>query len=108
MSSVAKNRRASLVALLNIAVTTVRSLTGGNVRKVLLDSDVRITPGVTKGQVLSDYMVYATPAGQEWRAPLVLSLIEVRSQNWIVQFEEETGNLQEDEATVIINNVCVS
>ena len=108
LSSVAKNRRESLVALLNSAVTTVRSLTGGNLRKVLLDSDVRITPGVTKGQVLSDYRVYETPAGQEWRAPLVLSPIEVRNQNWVVQFEEETGILQEDEATLIINDVCVS
>ena len=62
----------------------------------------------TLGQVLTDYRVYATPAGQEWRAPLVLSLIEVRNQNWVVQFEEETGILQEDEATLIINDVCVS
>ena len=108
LSSVAKNRRQALVTLLNTVKSDCRSLTGGNLRKILLETGVKVQPGVTKGYVLSHYRVYETPAGQEWRVPLLQSLLEIRDDRWSLQFDEETGNLNADEITTLINNVCVS
>ena len=96
------------MALLNTVKSDCRSLTGGNLRKILLETGVKVQPGVTKGYVLSSYRVFETPVGQEWRVPLLQSLLEVRDERWSLQFDEETGNLSADEITVLINNVCVS
>ena len=94
-------------SLLNIIKDTCRSITGGNLRKILLDSNVQITPGITKGWELSNYVVHETPVGEEWRLPLLVSLLEIRDSNWAVNFDEEVGSLKEDEITNLISSVCV-
>ena len=108
LSFLAKNQRQALVTLLNTVKSDCRSLTGGNLRKMLLETGVKVQPGVTKGYLLSQYRVYETPAGQEWRVPLLQSLLEIRDNRWSLQFDEETGNLNADEITTLIDNVCVS
>ena len=75
---------------------------------MLLDTGVRIEPGVTKGHVLKDYHVYETPVGQEWRLPLLQSLIEIRDDRWSLQFDEETGDFSNDDIIELLNNVCIS
>ena len=108
LSSIANNRRQALVSLLNSVKTTCRSLTGGNLRILLLETDVLVVPGVTRGHVLTDYRVYKTPEGQEWKVPLLVSLLQIRDDTWSVNFDEETGQFSDDEITELINNVCIS
>ena len=108
LSFLAKNQRQALVTLLNTVKSDCRSLTGGNLTKILLETGVKLQPCVTKGHVLSSYRVYETPAGQEWRVPLLQSLHEIRDDRWSLQFDEETGNLYADEITTLIDNACVS
>ena len=107
LGSIAKNRRQELVHLLNIVKDTCTSVTGSNLRKILLDSEVLITPGKTKGFELANYRVHKTPVGEEWRLPLLVSLLEIRNSNWEIDFDEEAGNLKEDEITNLISTVCV-
>ena len=64
-------------------------------------------PGVTKKVVLRNYRVYETPEGEEWRLPLLVSLLEIRDSRWGLQFDEEMGQIGEDDITMMINNVCV-
>ena len=108
LSSVANNRRDALVALLKTVSTTCRSLTGSNLRVLLLDTGVAVVPGVTKGHVLSNYRVYSTPQDQEWRLGLLVSLLELREDRWSLQFDDETGQFGGNEVNVLINNVCTS
>ena len=108
LSSVANNSRQALVSLLNSVKNTCASLTGGNLRVLLLDTEVLVIPGVTKGHVLQNYRVYETPEGHEWKLPLLTSLLEIRDDRWGLQFDEETGQLSEDEVTHMINNVCIN
>ena len=107
LGAIAKNRRHELVHLLNIVKDTCSSLTGANMRKVLLDSNVRIIPGKTKGFELANYIVNKPPVGEEWRLPLLVSLLEIRDSNWELNFDEEVGNFKEDEITNLISTVCV-
>ena len=44
----------------------------------------------------------------EWKLPLLTSLLEIRDDRWGPQFDEETGQLGEDEVTHMINNVCIN
>ena len=52
-------------------------------------------------------MVHKPPAGEEWRLPLLVSLLEIRDSSWELNFDEEVGNLKEDEITNLISTVCV-
>ena len=97
LSSLHNNRRPELRALLNLVKNNCNSITGGNIRKVLIDTGLYIVPGVTKGQALNNYRVYETPEGQEWRLPLLTSLLELRDSRWEL-----------DDFSVMINDVCVS
>ena len=84
-----------------------RSITGGNIRKVQLDSNIRIEPGVMNGPVINNYQVYQAPEGQEWRIPLLVSLLELRDSRWELLYDEESDKFSEDDVTFMINNVCI-
>ena len=90
LKSVSNNRRSALRSLLNITKNTCKSFTGLNLRRILLDTGVKIVPGITSGCSLINYRVYKVPEGEEWRLPLLVSLIEVRDSRWTIQFDEET------------------
>ena len=104
----ATNRRPALTALLRIVTETRRSWTGQNIRKILLDTNVTVVPGVTRAHDLSDYRVHETPAEENWRLGLLVSLLEVRDARWNVLFDDESGHLSEDETSMMINDVCTS
>ena len=57
---------------------------------------------------VSDYRVHETPAEENWRLGLLVSLLEVREARWSVTFDEESGQLNEDETSAMINDVCTS
>ena len=56
--------------------------------------------------MLNNYIVYETPEGQEWRLPLLVSLLELRESRWELLYNDETERLNEDEISVMINDVC--
>ena len=108
LSSIATNRRQALVSLLDSVKSSCLSLTGGNLRKILLDTKVAIEPGVTTGNSLKNYRVYKTPTDQVWRIGLLKSLVEIRDERWCVDFDEETEQLGTKEINDLITNVCIS
>ena len=107
LGPIAKNRRQEIVHLLNVVKDTCASITGGNLRKILQDTNVRVIPGRSKGFELRNYVVHKTPVGEEWRLPLLVSLLEIRDSNWEINFDEEAGGLNEDEITNLISSVSV-
>ena len=91
----------------------MRSQVGGNLRKIFLDSDVQIVPGVTRPSDLNNYCVYPVPEDEAYRLPLLQSLLEIRNENWAVIFNEENGDehddeLEENDIITMINDVCSS
>ena len=76
-------------------------------RRIHQDTNVCVLPGKTKGWELNEYIVHKTPVGEEWRLPLLVSLLEIRDSNWEVNFDEEVGGFKEDEITNLISTVCV-
>ena len=69
------------------------------------------TPGHTSPDVLRNYRVYSAPDGQEYRLPLLVSLMEIRSDNWSIIFNEESDEFEEaneNDLLMMINEVCSS
>ena len=92
----------------------VRSLVGGNLRQILLETQVLVVPGVTRPSELNNYCVYPVPEDEAYRLPLLQSLLEIRNDNWAVIFNEENGGdehddeLEENDIITMINDVCSS
>ena len=99
-----------MTSLLSMVTETRQSWTGQNIDQILLDTAVAVVPGVTVtwAHDLSNYPVYQTPAEEEGRNGLLVSLLEVRDARWNIMFDEESGQLSKDKTTAMINDVCTN
>ena len=78
-----------------------------NIRCILNQTGTLIIPGKTGQGSLSEYNVYNIPSGEEWRVPLLKSLIEIREKRWEVQFSEEGDEtLNDDAIKLMIDRAC--
>ena len=104
LSVLRKNKRSFIRTLYTIVQADVRTLTGSNIRRVLLDTN--LDPRSSSKYLLSDWRAYE-PA-DTWTVPLLASLLEMRQDNWEVLFdvEDETITLEDDEITFMVEALC--
>ena len=108
VGSIDENRRNGVRALLNITKNNVQSVTGGNLRRILLETDIKVVPGQTKPSMLQCHTVYKTPEDKEWLIPLLTSLLEIRDERWQLIFDEESEDgLLFDHISETINQLCI-
>ena len=107
VSSLAKNKRPSIRALFKHVAKSVNSFTGSNLRHIMLETGVSISPGITTPHALKSHRVYNVPVHEEWRVSLLKSLLELRKDHWEVLFDEEEG-LMPSEVQTMIEDVCKS
>ena len=104
-----KSDRDNLKSLLNTVKNDVRSQTGANIKRIFLDTGVRIIPGVTLPSVLSGVSAYKVEECERWRYPLLQSLLQVREDQWEIRFdEEEEVCFDEDDISDMIHETCTS
>ena len=98
------NKKSFIRTLFDIVSSDVKTLTGSNVRKILLDTG--LDPCQEVKRKLSTWRVY--PSVDTWTVPLLSSLLELRADNWQVTFdvEEEGETLAEEEIEFMITAVC--
>ncbi len=70
------------------------------------ETNVVVLPGVTKSRELRNWLLYSPAEEEDWRLPLLVSMLEVRDNRWEVKFDEEEEDLGNDEAQAIIDDVC--
>ena len=71
----------------------------------------QIVPGRTKQSDLQHYTVYQVPEEELWRLSILESLMEIRSDNWSVIFneeEEEEDDLGENDIEAMIYEACTT
>ena len=108
LDSLVKNRRQSIVSLVKEVSNVANSVTGSNIRHILNETGTLIVPGKTMKFALNNYEVYSVPSKEEWRIPLLSSLIEMKEKRWIVQFDEEDdGTLNDDAINLMIERACI-
>ena len=72
---------------------------------------INVTPGITSPGQFSNCRVYEVPEGDEWKLPLLHSLLEIRSENWEILFNEEeerSDDLDGDDLSTMIEEVCTA
>ena len=108
LESLVKSTKPAVQALVKRTHKDVRTHTGANIRHILLETGILVTPGETKSFILNELCVYEVPKEHEWKKGLLISLLEIRDSKWMVQFDEESENFNEDEVQLMIDNVCTS
>ena len=109
VNTLANTSRECVGSLFRYVIDDVRSQVGSNIRKIFIDSGLLIVPGQTRPSALSNYTVYPTPEGEEYRIPLIQSLREILCDNWTIIFNEEDGDVEQMEANEIqmmIDELC--
>ena len=105
LSVLKKNKRLFIRTLFSIVTGDVKTSTGSNVRKILLDTG--LDPRCMSRHQLSGWRVYQ-PA-DDWSVPLLVSLLELRNDNWVVNFdiEDEADTLTDQEIDFMVEAVCM-
>ena len=96
-------------ALLEIVKTDQRYTTGSNIRDILMETGIQISPRNTDKTKLQSFTVYDIPDEAKWKIPLLKSLIEIRDQRWEILFNEEENELRisNDNVTAMIDQLCI-
>ena len=103
LKSVALNRRPALRCLYSIVKNDVKTMTGSNIRTILVESQV--DPRSLETHALKDWRVY--PQCDVWTVPLLRNLLEIRANNWEVVYNDETEEVATDEdISFMISAIC--
>ena len=86
-------------------VNDVRSVTGSNLRSILLNTGVQVVSGNTLTSAMKDKTLVEVPIGEEWKVPLVHSLLEIRAGEFKLEFDDSDGN---EVAEDVLLHVCTS
>ena len=85
----------------------MRSTTGGNLRKIFLDTGVQVIPGVTNKADICNFRVYKYDEKEHWRLPLLVSLLEIQNDNWEVLFnDDDEDHIDENDVKEMIESIC--
>ena len=103
ISMIRKNERPVIRALYSISANDVRTTTGCNIRKIQLHTGLDPMDISKKG--LSGWRVY-TPI-DSWTVPLLSSLLQLRSDAWVVNFDPEQDEVLGDaDIQFMIESIC--
>ena len=108
IDSLVNNKRPTIRSLFKIVSKSVLSVTGSNMRYIMMKTHVPVIAGNTKPQAIKTNRVYTVPDHEEWRIPLLRSLLELRNKQWEVLFDEEEGQLMPNEIQMMIEEVCIT
>ena len=71
---------------------------------------MRISPGVTHQSELFDIAVYKVDDEQQWRIPLLQSLLMIRDDQWEIRFNDgdDQISVEDDDIEEMIHDVCTN
>ena len=96
-----KSKKIALKKMLNVIKYDTQSVTGKNLREIMLLVDKCEVSDVTPDDLLK-IKYKSIPENEEWRIPLLNELIEVKMDKYQVK------GFSEDEIQHILNNICIS
>ena len=98
------NKRLFIRSLFDIVSGDANSPTGSNVKQIFRKTG--LDPRHEAQHQYSNWRVY--PPADDWTVPLLTSLLEIRYENWEVNFdtEEEMEPLEDTEIDFMIAAVC--
>ena len=85
----------------------VRSLTGSNLRSILVNTGVQVLPGVTLAAAVKKHTLCKVPDMEKWKIPLLHSLLAVKADKFEILFDDEDQEAEEiNIGREILENIC--
>ena len=108
-TSIYKSSKPAVKFLFSLAASDVRSVTGSNLRSILVNTGVQVIPGVSRAAQVKKHTLFVVPEEEKWKIPLIHSLLSVRAGEFEIPFdeidpEENEPNIGDD----ILDNICTS
>ena len=75
----------------------------------MVNTGVQVVPGVTKVSAVKNHTLFKVPDGDEWKVPLLHSLLAVRAGDFDITFEDNDADDNEhDVGNDILVHMCTS
>ena len=87
-NAIKKSSKPFVKFLFSVAAADVRSLTGSNMRSILVHTGVQVIPGVTKAAEVKKHTLFMVPEREKWKVPLLHSLLAVRAGDFEIPFDD--------------------
>ena len=108
ITNLLNNRRSIVRALGSSACKDIRTLTGRNLHSMKEDTKIVVRPGITSYIELLTWRTYQPPENQEWKLPLMISLLEIRDSNWEVLFDDDLESIGPNIIQIFLDNICIN
>ena len=107
VNAILKTSKPFLKFLLRTVSKDVRSVTGSNLRSIMVNNGVHAVPGVTQASAIRLRGLQEVPAGEEWKVPLLHSLLDIRAGEFQLSFDEHDDH-DDVIADDLLVHVCTS
>ena len=108
INSIHNSSKPALRYLYSISASDVRSVTGSNLRSILVNTGLQAIPGTLQSEAIKKHILHDVPIGEEWKIPLIHSLLEVQAGATQILFDEDDCGGTETLARDILHNICVT
>ena len=107
VNAINKSNKPALRFLLALSKSDVRTLTGANLRSILLNTGIEVQPGITSPYLVKKHVLSKVPDEDRWKIPLLHSLLAVRAEEFEIIFDDD-DNIDEDMniGVDILENIC--
>ena len=107
LNAIKKSKKPALKFLLSVSMADVRSLTGSNLRSILVNTGVQVLPGVTLAGAVKKHTLCKVPDVEKWKIPLLHSLLAVKADKFEILFDDEDQEAEEiNIGREILENIC--
>ena len=88
VNGIMKSSKPAIKFLLSVMMNDVRSTTGSNMRSIQRHTGVQVWPEITKELAVKKFRMYPVPGDQEWKVPLLVSILAIQEEEWEIPFFE--------------------
>jgi hypothetical protein len=78
-TSTYKSGKSAVKFLFSLAALDLMSVTGSNLRIILVNTGVQVIPGISKAAQVKQHTIFVIPEEEKWKIPLLHSLLSVRA-----------------------------
>ena len=108
INSIHNSSKPALRYLYSISASDVRSVTGSNLRSILVNTGLQAIPGTLQSEAIKKHILHDVPIGEEWKIPLIHSLLEVQAGATQILFDDDDCGGTETLSRDILHNICVT
>ena len=109
INSIHKSSKPAVKFLYSMVASDVRSVTGSNLRSIMLHTGIQSVPGTMQGYLIKKQRRFKVPELEEWKVPLLHSLLQVRAGDFEIKWDDDAADDEDVHVPCdILANICTS